>query len=459
MTLMDILLRKLPSTGRHTVILMVLTLASACTAQSTLNIPASTSISTPIPLTLDDAQRTASDFLNAWLQDNYNAMYGLVTINSRDAFPFQEFAGLYKDAESTLGLVPGGKSYVLTSALQQGNTADIAYDETFDTRLFGKFTDSARILQLVSVPEGWRVAWSPGSIFAEMKNGAVLYVVQTGLTRGNIYDREGAVIADMNGVAIRIKLLTKAYPGGNPDNCFNELARVLKNRSAQQMKQAYGKRTGWDFAFDIGELSEETFLAEEPALERVCSLSYKRIPARRYVAGGLAPHVVGYVGRIPAETFNDWTARGYSADALVGIDGIEHYWEDTLAGRGAASLVLRSPSGTIHTLAKREAKPSQSVYLTLNRELQAAVQGMLKDAFANASWGGLSTGAAAVVMDVHSGEILAMASYPDFNVDAFNPNTTLKDAQSLINVWAKDPKKPTFDRAALGQYPPGSVFT
>src|SRR5581483_5359073 len=273
-----------------------------------------------------------------------------------------------------------------------------------------------------------------------------------------IYDRDGNVIADQNGTAIRVTLLTQSYPDGNPADCFDELARVFKNRSAEQMQKAYGDRTGRDFAFDIGELSQETVIAEKAALERVCTLKYASIPTRRYVSGGLAPHVVGYVGRIPAEAVNDWTVRGYPPDAIVGIDGIERQWEDTLTGRGETRLVVRLRGVVVRTLARRDAQPSQSVYLTLDRKLQEAVQDMLKDAYANSVWGSGSSGAAAIVMDVHTGEILAIASYPDFNVDAFNPNTSLKNAQELINAWTKDPRKPTFSRATLGQYPPGSVF-
>src|SRR5258706_14233199 len=82
---------------------------------------------------------------------------------------------------------------------------------------------------------------------------------------------------------------------------------------------------------------------------------------------------------------------------------------------------------------------------------------MLKDGFAQSVWGKWATGAAALIMDVHTGEIRAIASYPTFNVDAFNPNSALPDAQQLLEEWAKDPQKPTFNRATLRQYPAGRV--
>ena len=404
------------------------------------------------------AQGIVADFLNAWGQDNYDTMYALLTSNSRDAYSREQFGRLYADAERLMTVEPDGKQYTLTNIILQGNVAQVAYDMTFETQLFGTFTDEARVLQLVSVPEGWRVAWTPGDIFAEFRQGAALTITRTRPSRGNIYDRDGAVIADMNGQSVIVTLRTQQYPDDNPDACFTELARVFRARTADQIRTLFGPATGRDFAYEIGELSMEVFIRERPALEQHCTLNYANRPTRRYLAGGLAPHVVGYVGPIPAEEVDSWVARGYPQDAMVGIDGIERYWEEALAGRPAVSLQIVLNGVTVRTLARREAMPSQSVYLTLDRRVQEGVQDILRDAFANSTWGTYAPGAAAVVLDVRTGEVRAIASYPDFNVDAFNPNTALPNAQALIDAWAADPRRPTFNRAALGQYPAGSVF-
>ena len=441
-------------------IVLLLLAISACTPQqgsapllqSTVGIP-------PMPLSLQDAQRTAADFLNYWEQGAYDAMYSLLTVNSRDSYSRQDFEQFYSDAEKTMTLLPGGKSYELKGLIQlpQSANAALSYNATFKTRLFGDFTDSPRTLNMISTADGWRVAWSQDDIFAGMKDGGYLDVTQTAPNRGNIYDRDGQVIADQNGVAVEITLLTKSYPG-SPEACFAELAHLFPSRSADKLKQLYGGRTGQNFAFVVGELAQESFTAERANLEKVCKLSYQTRPTRRYVAGSLAPHVIGYVGRIPAENQDYWLSRGYSPASLVGLDGIERYWESTLAGQSESTLTLHIPGQEDRQLADRPAKPSQSVYVSLDRKLQQAVQDALADTFSKAPWGAYSTGAAAVVMDVHTGEILAIASYPDFNVDAFNPYSALKDPQQLIDAWSKDARKPTFSRATLGIYPPGSVF-
>lgn len=432
---------------------------TACNAQTRA---ASSTVVTPTPvpavMNVDEAQQVAADFLNAWTLDSYDGMYKLLTVNSHDAFARTDFEKAYTDAEHTMTLLPQGKSFDLISTVQVDTGVEVGYDMTFKTQLFGTFTDPGRVIHLVNTADGWRVAWSMGDIFAEMKDGGFLTLKQGTLTRGNIYDRAGDAIADENGFAVVVTLLTKTYPTGNPVDCFAALAQVFKARTADQLKAAYSRFNDKDVAVIVGELSPEALRTVRADLERACTLTYSNHPTRRYVAGGLAPHIVGYVGQIPAEQQDAWIARGYSPDALVGIDGVEHYYEGTLAGRPAAILNIQSASGSVRKLVQRDAQLSQSVYLTIDRPLQEALQTMLKDAFTTSSWGSASDGAAAIVMDIHTGEILAIASYPDFNVEAFNPNSSLKNAQDLINGWAKDPRKPTFNRATLGQYPPGSVF-
>lgn len=405
-----------------------------------------------------DAQRTAADFLNAWAQGNYDTMYALLTVNSQDAFPRADFERQYRETEEALSLLPDGKSYAFASALIQGTTAQIAYDMTFNSELFGVFTDPERILQLVHVPEGWRIAWTPGDIIPEFRDGAVLSITRTRPSRGNIYDRDGEVIADMNGQGVVVTLRTQTYPDDNPEACWEALARIFPARTAEQMRTLFGPATGRDFAYEIGQLDISIFQLERADLERHCTLDYSNRPTRRYLAGGLAPHVVGYVGPIPAEQVDAWVARGYPQDAMIGIDGIERAWEEALAGKPGVTLNLMLDGRILRTLAERPATPSQSVYLTLDRDLQEDVQNALKDAFEESAWGTYAPGGAAIVLEVNTGQVLAIASYPTFDVEAFNPNSSLPNARELIQQWANDPRRPTFNRASLGQYPAGSVF-
>jgi penicillin-binding protein 2 len=453
------------SSGKQALLLVLLGVLGVLTACNPApknvapTIPGVAPTNPPVTLTIEQAQQVAGDFLNAWALGSHEAMYNLLHIKSRDATPKAEFDFDYQSLEQTLTVIPNGIQYKFLNVIQQGASAQIAYEITFKTRIFGEFKDSDRLLTLEATPQGWRVAWTEGDLFREMRDGAVLFVEQQRPNRGNIYDRNGIALADQSGVLIDITLLTEKYPTNNPEACFAELARVIPARSAEKLKTTFGAYTGRPQAYEIGTINSEQFNAEKPRLEQVCKLSYKALPARAYPYGGIAPHIVGHIGKIPAERAAEYASKGYSADALVGIDGIERDWEEVLAGRGAATLTLRKSGQVVRKLAESPAVLPQSVYLTIDLKLQNRLQNALKEAWSSsAAYFYTSKGGAAIIMDVHTGEILAMASYPDFDQNIFNPYTTAPDVVNRLNATLEDPRTPLLNRATMGTYPLGSVF-
>lgn len=409
-------------------------------------------------LTLAQAQQVAGDFLNAWSSADYAAMYRLLHIKSQGVTSQDDFIALYSATAQKLTLLAHGVDYTFSNAIQQGSQVQISYNATFRTHNFNTFSDPDRVISLESTTDGWRVVWTPGDIFAEMGDGATLESDSVTPNRGNIYGRDGTVLADQGGTQITVTLLTAHYPG-DPLNCFSQLARVFPARDMATFQKVYSPYTGQSQAYVIGQLSAARFALEKPALEKVCTLQYQSQPAREYPQGGFAPHVVGYVGHIPANNEAEWLAKGYSPDALVGLDGVESAYESTLAGRGATTLVLRKAGVVVRKLGQDPGVLPQSVYLTLNPQLQQGVQDILHEAYGSSSaYFNTSNGGAAVVMDVHTGEILAMASYPDFDENALTPISPLLNASELAAKLLTDPRNPTLDRVSLGSYPLGSVF-
>ncbi|MHB8628321.1 MAG: penicillin-binding transpeptidase domain-containing protein [Aggregatilineales bacterium] len=442
--------------------LLLIVAVAACSGYQSNGAPAASASTDPAPtlaLSLAQAQQTAGDFLNDWAANNYAAMYQLLHVKSQGVTAQADFVAAYTDTTQTLTLLPNGLTYTFTNAIQQDDQVQMGYNATFKTQRFGTFTDPNRTLTLSSTPDGWRVAWTPGDIFPEMADGANLAVETTTPNRGNIYDRNGEVLADQQGAVIGVTLLTEKYPTDNPDDCFGELANIFPARDAATLKRVYGPYTGRPQGYVVGTLTMTQFTADKPALDKVCHLSYQSRPAREYPHGGLAPHIVGYVGPIPAEHVADWTAKGYSPDAQVGLAGVENGMESTLAGRGAATLVLRQNGQDVRTLAQDPGVPAQSVYLTIDGKLQQSLQDILQEAYqAKAAYFANSNGGAAIVMDVHTGEILASASYPSFDENALIPNSPLPDAAQQVGQLLTDPRKPTLNRVTVGEYPLGSVF-
>ena len=169
-------------------------------------------------------------------------------------------------------------------------------------------------------------------------------------------------------------------------------------------------------------------------------------------------HVLGRIGKIWKEEYEELKGEGYGMNAVLGKDGLEKAYESYLRGKDGKRSVETNSAGDI--LAEREVEPAQpgaNMVLTLDLDLQAAAEESLARNIeeirrrnqGRRSGGWDAEGGAAVVIEVDTGGILACASYPAYNLSTFSA-----DFQTLMD----DPLKPMFNRAVSGAYPPGSTF-
>jgi penicillin-binding protein 2 len=167
--------------------------------------------------------------------------------------------------------------------------------------------------------------------------------------------------------------------------------------------------------------------------------------SRNYPLEGLGAHLLGYVA-VPSEqdlqSSNDPLLElpGFR----IGKAGIEKVYDAALRGKGGTSQVEVNAVGrTIRELKRDEGEPGLDLHLTIDLELQQFAAQRLGD-----------ESAAAVVIDIHSGDILVMASTPSFDPNAFNRGLTPDEWKDLI----ANPRAPLTNKAIAGQYPPGSTF-
>lgn len=165
--------------------------------------------------------------------------------------------------------------------------------------------------------------------------------------------------------------------------------------------------------------------------------------SRHYPAGLLAAHLLGYVA-IPSE--NDLTG-----DPLlelpgfrVGKAGVERVYDLALRGTAGTSQVEVNAVGrVIRELSREDGLPGRDLVLTIDSHLQQ---------FASQRLGEES--ASVVVMDIHSGEVVVMASTPSYDPNAFNRGLSSEEWKALIS----HPRSPLANKAIAGQYTPGSTF-
>lgn len=167
---------------------------------------------------------------------------------------------------------------------------------------------------------------------------------------------------------------------------------------------------------------------------------------REYADSTLAPHIIGTVRKINAEEYLERKDMGYSITDEIGESGIEAACEDDLRGTAGEKTVKIYNDGTVTEEITKEPVQGDTVVLTIDKGLQKVAQQKLAKICNGVSY--LSTGAV-VVNDVNTGEILAAANYPSFD---------LNDYYEHYDKLVSNSSKPLYNRFALGAYAPGSTF-
>lgn len=185
-------------------------------------------------------------------------------------------------------------------------------------------------------------------------------------------------------------------------------------------------------------------------------------PTRVYHQGTLASHIIGYASRITADNLKQFEAEGdtheYEVDDKVGQTGIEKVFENYLRGEDGIKQIDMSVDGTVTgEYTSQEAIGGANVALTIDANLQRVAEDSLERNIMKIREGGFgepyeATTGAVVVTNVNTGEILAMASYPDYEVGLFYDGISNEKYNEYREAQA------FYNRAAQGTYPPGSIY-
>ena len=180
---------------------------------------------------------------------------------------------------------------------------------------------------------------------------------------------------------------------------------------------------------------------------------------RYYPYGSLACHMIGYMGAISDSEYDYYVReRNYLVSDMVGKAGIEEALEEVLHGTpGYETIIVNSSGEKVSTLSSQEAKKGNDVYLTFDVELQKATEETLKNGIENHE---TARSGAAVILDVKTADVLAMASYPDFDLNMFADGISDKEWASVQPENPRDSFSPTplYNNATMASAAPGSTF-
>ena len=267
----------------------------------------------------------------------------------------------------------------------------------------------------------------------------------------------------------------------DPNSTAVELMSYMRTRynidnsySAEEMRIIAGVRYSINVRYAVN--TADYVFVEDASMKLISSImenklvgiEVERAYSRKY-GTEYAAHILGYTGLMTQEEYEKYSLLNYSTDAMVGKDGVEYAFENYLHGKDGKVIETRNSAGTVlATVYTEEPEPGNHVYLTIDSVLQEQTErilangvSILKQNIAQKRAEGTArgdynvdlkdeiTGAAAVVVNVKTGEPLAMASWPTYNVA-----TILEDYQDLLEAE----NAPLFNRPLMGTYAPGSTF-
>jgi len=279
--------------------------------------------------------------------------------------------------------------------------------------------------------------------------------VKTPALRGKICDRNGEVLAKN-----RFSFAVFVDKNRIKDrDLFKKLALALNTTDGALLRKALKA------SFSIGEnvlvardltIDQVSYLKERS--EEFPGITIDYLALRYYPHKNLASHIIGYVGEISEEELNSREFENAEPGDIVGKTGIERVYDSFLRGQKGSIVYEVDALGNIRRVVSTEpAKSGKDVYLTIDYKIQQQAEIALKKAIERARKLGhrKANAGAAVVMEVNTGKIIALASYPDYDPNLF---VTGVDPEIWKQLTAPDSGYPLLNRATKTGYAPGSTF-
>jgi len=279
-----------------------------------------------------------------------------------------------------------------------------------------------------------------GTYYAGVAEDNRLRIISTDAPRGEIYDRNGVVLATD---VPSFDIVVTTYDLKNSDQELGVVAQ-LTGVKLQTLKDTV-KKAGVDpftpipVARNISKSAALSLAEQEPDLPGIQLVMSTK---RSYPQGTLAAHVLGYTGEISDTELEQLGADGYVMKDTIGKEGVELQYESLLRGQKSQKLIEVDAGGkAVKTLQEKPAVPGKSIILTIDARLQKTCEELLGD-----------NQGAAIMMDPRNGELLALASAPTFDPNKFISGISSEDWKT----WST--KGSLFNRAIAGTFPPASTF-
>ena len=429
-------------------LLVVYLLGSACNSASPYQESTATqeeqSSGLPTPMiqvtNIPAPEVTAKRFLDAWKVESYENMYSLLSVDGQKSINQEDFQKKYREFADELAL--SKLDYSIQSTEKDPRSAVVNSEVKYQSSMVGNIE---RGLEMNMVFENgqWRIKWDDSLIMPELAGGNSLRMEIESPERKPIYDRNGNPLAYL-AEAISIGIYPDFINLEEDSGLISLLASVTGLRNTYIRQLIEGAVPGDYIA--LSEIPAEGNTPRANSLAGIGSVVTSFYQSRYYDGGGIGSHVIGYTSQIQEDELSEFRRKGYRSDEYIGRKGIENWGEQTLMGKHGGILYVVDPQGKlIGQLGASPSEPGQPIYTTLDRDLQAATQRAIE-----------GFRGAVVVLEQDTGRVLAMASSPGYDSNAYQTNNY--NWSALLGDIVNDPNLPQINRAAEGVYPLGSVF-
>ena len=289
----------------------------------------------------------------------------------------------------------------------------------------------------------WRLQVAHGDYYSSLAEQNRIKQVPILAPRGKLLDREGRIIVD-NYPSFSVLLLRDQ--NRNLDSDVDKIAEGL-HMVPDELRGRLNKMKavpGYQPLFLKDDITPDELAFIESHRADLPELDIITVHRRLYPKNGFMAHVIGYVGQVSEDMLMQPQWELYNPGDIVGLSGVEQYYNDMLMGKnGSRQVIVNSRGKEVGTLSDVPAVPGKQLKLTIDLDLQIAAEQALE-----------GKPGAIVAMDPRNGEILAMVSRPAFDPNAFAVRVTRDEWNQLIT----DPGKPLLNKAIQAQLAPGSVF-
>jgi penicillin-binding protein 2 len=293
-----------------------------------------------------------------------------------------------------------------------------------------------------------------GDYYSEKAENQRIRLIPIPAPRGAIFDRNGKILVDSR-PTYNVVLSNEPIKRIDVNDRIDDYARGLHldQQFVIERLNLIKKQNEFEAMVLKDNATMQDIAWVESHSQEYPELRVELQPQRFYPLGTVLAHVLGYVGEISPKQLENPEVRekGLRPGDIVGKGGLEQYYDEYLRGRpGYRKVIVDSRGRVQQEIEVVQPQAGQDLITTIDLDLQMAAEQQLD---ASATKRGTI-----ISMDPNNGEVFAMASHPSFDPNIFVQGSTTPEGRKQIAAYWQDEKRPLYNRAIQGRYPPGSTW-